>query len=109
MKVIYLAGPFRGKDHWVIWQNVNHAAALALDVWKAGYACVCPHMNTFCFQDAAPDHVWLDGDLAILAKCDALLLTDNWERSTGARAELDFALNQQIPAFFTLDSLKEAM
>ncbi len=90
-------------------KNIRHAETLALEVWLAGYAAICPHANTRFYQGTAPDRLWLDGDLAILAKCDALLLTDNWEKSAGTRAELDYALRHFIPAFFTLDSLKEAM
>lgn len=99
MKVVYLAGPFRGPDHWAIWQNIHRAAALSLEVWRLGAACVCPHMNTFPFQGAADDEVWLEGDLAILAKCDAILLTADWERSSGARMEKTSAEEQGIPVF----------
>ena len=105
MKVIYLAGPFRGPDHWAIWQNINRAAALALEVWKLGAACVCPHMNSFCFQGAAPDHVWLDGYLAILGKCDGILMTPDWQRSSGATAELRYAESHGLPVFLTLEDL----
>jgi hypothetical protein len=105
--VVYVAGPFRGPDHWVIWKNINQAAELALEVWKMGAACICPHMNTFCFQGAAPDEIWLDGDLAILTRCDAILMTPDWQRSSGARAEHDIALKHGLQIFYTLDALKE--
>lgn len=107
MKVVYLAGPFRGPDHWTIWQNINRAAAIALEVWKLGAACVCPHMNSFCFQGAAPDDVWLNGDLAILAKCDAVLMTPDWTRSAGATAERVFAIESGIPVFYACDDLAD--
>lgn len=105
MKVVYVAGPFRGPDSWAIENNIRRAEALALDVWKLGAAAVCPHTNTRFFQGAAPDHLWLDGDLAILAKCDAILMTDDWARSTGARAEKDFAEQRGLPVFYTLGEL----
>ncbi len=90
-------------------QNIRHAETLALEVWRAGYAAICPHSNTRFYQGAAPDNVWLDGDLAILAKCDAILMTDNWEKSSGARAEMQFALRRFIPVFTSLEALKEAL
>lgn len=105
MRVIYVAGPFRGPSHWAIWQNINRAAALSLEAWKLGVAVVCPHMNTFCFQDAAPDHLWLEGDLAILKKCDAILMTPDWERSSGATAELKFAMEHRIQVLFNINEL----
>lgn len=105
MKLVYVAGPFRGPNHWAIWQNVMHAAELALEVWKLGAVAICPHMNTFPYQGAAPDEVWLEGDLEILSRCDALITTDNWENSIGAKAEVDFATDHQIPVFYSIDSL----
>lgn len=106
MQVVYVAGPFRGPDHFAIAENIRRAERLALEVWKAGAACICPHTNTMHFQGAAPDHVWLDGDLEILRRCDAVLVTFDWERSTGARAEVEFAIAHHIPVFYDLKSLQ---
>jgi nucleoside 2-deoxyribosyltransferase len=110
VKVIYVAGPFRcasqhmpgQQDGWGIQQNVMRAMELALEVWRRGAAAVCPHANTMFFQNAAKDEVWLDGDLAILEKCDAVLMTPDWERSSGARAEHAFALQHGITVLYTL-------
>ena len=51
--------------------------------------------------------MWLKGDLAILAKCDAMILTEDWERSEGAVAERELALEHGIPVFHTLRQLDE--
>lgn len=103
--VVYVAGPFRGPDSWAIENNIRRAEALALEVWRLGAAAVCPHTNTRFFQGAAPDSVWLDGDLAILAKCDAVLMTPDWKQSSGARKEEAFAAEQLIPVFYDLPGL----
>ena len=105
VRVVYVAGPFRGPNHWAIAENIRNAERLALEVWRAGAAAICPHANTAHFQDAAPDHVWLDGDLEILARCDAVLMTPDWLRSTGAKAEEAFARERGILVFYTLDEL----
>lgn len=105
MKVVYVAGPFRGKDSWEMENNIRRAEALALEAWKLGAAVICPHTNTRFFQGAAPDHIWLDGDLAILRKCDAILMTEDWQRSSGATAELKHAEAHGIPVLFTLEDL----
>ncbi len=115
MKVVYVAGPFRcasshvdgQQDCWGIQQNIMRAMELSLEVWRAGAAAVCPHANTMFYQNAAPDHVWLDGDIAILKKCDAILMTPDWERSSGARAEHDIAKRSLIPIFYDLKALQE--
>ena len=59
MKVVYIAGPFRGPNAWEIEQNIRRAESLALEVWRAGAAALCPYTNTRFFQGAAPDDVWL--------------------------------------------------
>lgn len=99
MKVAYIAGPFRAENNWEIWQNIQVAATLALSVWKIGAVALCPHMNTFCFQGAAPDSVWLEGDLELVRRCDAILTTPDWQRSTGAQAEVDLARALGKPVF----------
>lgn len=99
MIVVYIAGPFRsvnpatGKSNaWGVQQNVMRAMALALEVWKRGAVALCPHSNTMFFQDAdgVEDTVWLQGDLELLSRCDAMLLTENWQASSGARAEVQW-------------------
>ena len=105
MKVVYVAGPFRGVNHWEIAENIRNAERLALQVWRLGAAAICPHANTAHFQNAAPDEVWLAGDLAILQRCDALIATDDWYRSVGAIAELKYANSHHIPVFFNIESL----
>lgn len=109
MPVVYIAGPYRGPDNWTIEGNIRRAETLALDVWRAGAAALCPHANTRFFQYAAPDDVWLRGDLAMLAKCDAILMTPDWQKSSGAREELLFAQHRGIPVFYTLTQLREWM
>lgn len=103
--LVYVAGPFRGANSWEMEENIRRAETLALECWRAGYATICPHTNTRFFQGAAPDKVWLTGDLEILRRCDALVLTPDWERSSGARAERDFAVKHGIPVFLCIESM----
>jgi len=106
MKVAYVAGPFRGPNAWVIEENIRRAERLALDLWAAGFAVICPHTNTRFYQGALPDNVWLDGDLEILARCDLLVCTPDWERSSGARAEVAFARSRGIPVVATVEEAR---
>lgn len=102
MKVAYVAGPFRGPDAWAIEQNIRRAEEIALQLWKRGFAVVCPHANTRFFQGAAPDDVWLRGDLEILSRCDCIVMTPEWYRSAGAREEHRFAEERGIPIFYSV-------
>ena len=106
MKLIYIAGPYRAASEWKLVQNIRRAEALALEVWHLGHACICPHKNTALFGGAAPDELWLEGDLEILRRCDAVLCTDDWQRSVGACGEVGLARSLEIPVFESLDSLK---
>jgi hypothetical protein len=107
-KLVYVAGPFRGADHWQIAQNIRKAEALAWEVWSAGYVAICPHLNTIHFQDSLPDDVWLEGDLELVRRSDAVLMVPGWERSEGARAEKVFAEDNHIPWFTSLGELVTA-
>ncbi len=107
MKVVYVAGPYRGDSAWDIECNIRRAEELALAVWLMGAAAICPHTNTRFFQGATDDKVWLDGDLAILQRCDAILMTPDWAASTGATIEHDLAGEVGVPIFYTLEELEE--
>src|ERR1044071_5255088 len=102
MKVIYIAGPYRAASEWQGVQNIRRAEALALRVWELGHACICPHKNTALFGGSAPDELWLKGDLEIMRRCNAVLCTDNWETSAGARDEVKLARSLNIPVFESL-------
>jgi len=102
--LVYIAGPFRGKSHFAVAENVRNAERAALQVWSLaiaypGLAAVCPHANTAHFQDSLPDQVWLNGDLSMLHVCDAVFLTPDWERSSGTREEFSRAKERGIPCF----------
>lgn len=105
MKVVYIAGPFRGPNAWEVERNIRSAEALALEVWRAGYAVFCPHTNTRFFDKAAPDEVFLEGDLEILRRCDAVLMTSDFDRSEGALGERDEACRRDIPVYYSLREL----
>ena len=91
MKVAYIAGPYRGKTHYEIEQNIRAAEAVAIKYWQLGYAVICPHKNTAHFDGLAPDEVWLKGDLEILKRCDLIVMVPGWEGSMGSRAEKELA------------------
>jgi hypothetical protein len=98
--VVYIIGPFRAASSWGVEQNIRRAEEVALWVWSLGAAAICPHTNTRFYQGALPDEVWLEGDLAILRKCDAVLACDGWMSSEGSRKEVEEAESLGIPVFY---------
>lgn len=71
-----------------------------------GAACHCPHKNTAMFGGAATDEVWLNGDIEIMRRCDAVITVDGWEKSVGARVEVEIAQSLRIPVFHNLEALR---
>lgn len=107
MKLVYIAGPLRASNGWDVTLNIIKAKALALEVWRLGAVCICPHANTDGFGGVLPEQTWIDGDIEILTRCDAVLMADGWEQSYGACNERLAAMKHGIPVFLSLDLLKE--
>lgn len=59
---------------------------------------LCPHLNTAHFDadSKLPDDVWLNGDLVMLARCDALVTVPGWQSSAGATDEVYLATDTGI-------------
>ena len=107
MKVVYVAGPYRAASEWRVLQNIRRAEAVALEVWRMGAACVCPHKNTAFFGGAAEDRVWLEGDLELIRRSDAVIVTSDWQESIGARGEVELAKSLGIPVFESIAELRK--
>lgn len=101
MKLLYVAGPYRSRHRGMrgVHENIERAASIALELWVAGAAVICPHKNTAFFDGAAEDSVWLTGDLEMLRRCDAVVMVPGWEQSVGAVEERRVAEDAGIPVF----------
>lgn len=92
MKIAYLAGPYRAATEWDVEQNIQRAEAAALQLWRQGYAVLCPHKNTAHFGGALPDQVWLNGSLEFMSrlrpdKGDIVVMLSGSEESDGTQNE----------------------
>jgi nucleoside 2-deoxyribosyltransferase len=99
LTVVYIAGPYRAPTAWQVQAHIRAAQEAALHVWKMGAVALCPHSNTGQFEGECPDDVWLEGDLELLRRCDAVLMIAGWEHSHGATAERLAALALGMPVF----------
>jgi hypothetical protein len=105
MLIAYVAGPYRGKSKIKIINrlqvicNIIRAREVAKELWRLGYAVICPHSNTALFDGVVPDETVMQGDITILAKCDLVVLAANWEKSGGTRDEIIFAKHSGIPVY----------
>lgn len=117
MKVVYIAGKYRGPNPWAVEQNIRAAEEVAARVWAMGLVALCPHANSRHMEGVASDEHFLAGTLELMCRCDAVVCVGNWLGSVGARAEVDEATRLGIPVFgdyphgsgFTLDDALERL
>ena len=99
MRLAYVAGPYRAASESAVVRNIRNAEAVAAELWKAGLAVICPHMNTALMGGICSDDVWLRGDLVMLERCDLVVLVPGWQASIGTLAEVDRARACGIPVY----------
>src|SRR5574338_1527454 len=99
MKVIYIAGKYRGPNAWAVEQNIRAAEEVAARVWAAGMVALCPHPLPRHMSGLGDEQVFVDGTLELMRRCDAVVLVPNWRDSAGARAEVEEADRLGIPVF----------
>ena len=104
LPVIYICAPYRSDTEWGLIQNVRRAEMMALDVWCLEGVALCPHKNTAHFGGYSflEDDVWLEGDIELLSRCDAMYCDMPYEMaSSGMRKEIDFCEENDIPVLGT--------
>lgn len=100
MKLLYVAGPYRSKDGmWGVHQNIQRAKEVAANLWRMGFAVICPHANTAFMDGLGTDEMFLNGDLEMVKRCDGVVMLSGWEESTGATKERQFAKDLGMPVF----------
>lgn len=105
---VYTAGPYRSKHWWGVLANIYSAWYIARELWRQGYAVLCPHANTILMSEgpgkvAVPN--FLKGDLDLLKMCDVVLMLPGWQNSAGSIGEKDFARVHGIPVVYSVDEL----
>ena len=108
MKLAYIAGPYRGRTHNDVAQNIAAAREVAAHLWSLGYAVICPHLNSAFMSGAAPEEVFMEGGLIMLRRCDLVVLVDGWQASQGTAREIEEARTHGIPIFSDLEFVPPA-
>jgi hypothetical protein len=104
VKLLYTAGPYRStQGPYGVTQNILAAREVAVELWRMGFAVICPHLNTAhldgCVDTPYEESCWIEGDLEMVRRCDAVVLLPGWEGSAGALGELEEAKKNGIPTF----------
>jgi hypothetical protein len=105
--LVYVAGPFSAPTREGVEANIRKAVDLGVEVARLGAWPVMPHANTADprFEHVRPYQFWIDGTLALLKGCDALITVDGWEKSSGARGEVAWMQDHSRPVFHSLPVL----
>lgn len=111
LKYVYIAGPYRGKTHdfrsyFEINRNIVQAEEAFAALAQAGIGAFCPHTHSAHFEIKAPDappEYWYELDVHFLDACDAILMLDRWEESTGSKKEREYMLLRNKPVLYSVD------
>ena len=98
-KVFYIAGPYRADTERGVVENIRNAEAVAIDVWKAGYVALCPHLNSRLMGGICDDKVFLAGAIDLMKRCDAVVLVSGCKKSKGTNTEVKIASALRIPVY----------
>ncbi len=97
--LVYVIGAYSGN----IKENIAKAEAVSIALICAGYHVITPHKNTAGYEwyenvhDELSYKTWIEMDLNILSRCDAIFIMDNAKDSHGSQIEIKFARSRNIP------------
>lgn len=100
--IVYTAGPYAEScGVGTVGENIARAREIALKLWDMGYTVICPHLNTAHFEQelSLTNKDFVDRDLEIVERCDAIIMLPYWESSRGAARELSHARRNEIPYY----------
>lgn len=105
--VVYVSGKFSNPK----WQeqkiNILEALKMATKLWNIGFTAICPHTNAPQTENGCTCRYeeFLEGDIELLLRSDAILMLPGWEDSVGATIELQEAKKMGKPIFYRLEEL----
>jgi hypothetical protein len=97
--LIYVSGKY---TNGIISKNIDDAEAVAVQLMRNGFDVICPHKNTAFYEkyEDIPYEKYIQMDLNILARCDAIYMMKSWKESNGASVERNFAIDKDIPVIY---------
>lgn len=98
---LYIAGPMTGYPD----ENRPAFHAAHAELQSVGFVCMNPALNGLPYT--APWHHQMRRDYSMLMACHGVALLSGWERSRGARREVQMAGDLQMPVRLLADWLKD--
>ena len=99
MKLIYIAGPYRGENAHEVEMNIRAAEEWILPLAKLGVVPQCVHSMYRYFDGTMTGEFWLDATMEVMRRCDAVLLVGQWAVSEGSVKEREEAERLGIRVF----------
>ena len=100
MKVAFIAGKYRGKTDYETAFNTRAAELIAVELWKMGFAVICPHKNSYMFAGITDEGHFLTAYREIIRRCvDIVVTVPDWPYSPGACNEVELCNKLNIPVF----------
>ncbi|MBI4079933.1 DUF4406 domain-containing protein [Candidatus Kaiserbacteria bacterium] len=107
MKIVFIAGPLTtGGDGGTAYieKNIRIAENYAFALAKADVGFFCAHTHTSNHHGHAPEPFYYELDREILKRAaDALLAIPGWEKSFGAKKEVEWACESGLKVFYPKD------
>ena len=98
--LVYLSGKYRDKDEHSVDCNIHYAKRVAVELWKMGFAVICPQSNSDHMGFDGDGGCFLEGDMVMVERSDLVVMLDNWETSEGSKLERRLALRLGIPVYY---------
>lgn len=90
--------------------NVRDMARVGLNLLKMGFAPFCPGLDFLYFLILKDDERITEQMIKRFSKdwlrrCDAILMTEEWEKSPGSIAEKKLAEDLGLPIFYSIEEI----
>jgi len=103
-KLFYIAHPYSGN----IEENMASVIEKTNELLDRGFKIICPltHSHWLDLAKKRDPDFWYDLDIAIMEKCDGLILSPGWQESRGCILEYGYFMGQKKPVYLYEELIK---
>ncbi len=103
--IVYIAGPYRAATESQVYENIQDARDVGIELARKGIMFFCPHTHTAFMGGVAPDSFFLEMGIEFLKKCGAILMIGEWRSSAGACDEHDCATLLGMKIYYDIEEV----
>lgn len=98
--LVYVIGAYSGN----VVENIRKAEDISIQLVREGYHVITPHKNTAGYEQYEDENLtydtWIQMDLNILSRCDAVFIMNNAKTSKGAQIEIAYAKKLRLQIMY---------